>query len=86
MTLSRSSAAAHGYDPGRWGIRCRYRCSQYAERKYPHPDLITAAGLGSGEDFGLHTADALCAIAANAAPFADAGFDIATSNAVLERR
>lgn len=56
------------------------------ERKYPHPDLITAAGLGSGEDFrAAYPLTRYVQIAANAPlPFADMSFDIATSNAVLE--
>lgn len=56
------------------------------ERKYPHPDLITAAGLGSGEDFrAAYPQTRYVQIAANEPlPFADRSFDIATSNAVLE--
>lgn len=56
------------------------------ERKYPHPDLITAAGLGAGEDFrAAYPLTHYVQIAANKPlPFADNKFDIATSNAVLE--
>jgi len=56
------------------------------ERKYPHPDRITAAGLGSGEDFQAAFAQTqYVRIAANQRlPFADRQFDVATSNAVLE--
>lgn len=56
------------------------------ERKYPHPERITAAGLGSGEDFrAAYPRTEYVRIAANARlPFADGAFDIATSNAVLE--
>jgi Methyltransferase domain len=56
------------------------------ERKYPHPDRIVAAGLGSGEDFrAAYPLTRYVQIAPNAVlPFADRQFDIATSNAVLE--
>jgi hypothetical protein len=56
------------------------------ERKYPYPDKITAAGLGSAEDFRA-TFPAVCyvRIAPNRPlPFKDGAFDIATANAVLE--
>ena len=57
------------------------------ERKYPHPDRITALGLGEGTDFcAAFPAVAYRRIAANEVlPFADGSFAIATSNAVLER-
>ncbi len=56
------------------------------ERKYPFAELITAVGLGSGEDFrAAYPLTAYKQIAANQRlPFADRQFDIATSNAVLE--
>ena len=56
------------------------------ERKYPFAELITAVGLGSGEDFrAAYPQTAYKQIAANQRlPFADRQFDIATSNAVLE--
>ena len=56
------------------------------ERKYPHPDRITALGLGEGTDFcAAFPAVAYRRIAANEAlPFADRSFAVATSNAVLE--
>jgi methyltransferase family protein len=56
------------------------------ERKYPHPDCITAAGLGAGDDFrAAFPAVTYRRIEANRPlPFADRTFDIATSNAVLE--
>ena len=56
------------------------------ERKYPHPDRITAAGLGEGEAFRPPIRrSAYRRIEANRPlPFADQAFDIAVSNAVLE--
>jgi hypothetical protein len=56
------------------------------ERKYPHPDRITALGLGEGTDFrAAFPAVTYRRIAANQSlPFADKSFAIATSNAVLE--
>jgi hypothetical protein len=56
------------------------------ERKYPHPDRITALGLGEGTDFrAAFPAVAYHRIPANQTlPFVDKSFAIATSNAVLE--
>jgi hypothetical protein len=56
------------------------------ERKYPHPERITALGLGEGADFrAAFPAVAYRRIAANRSlPFADRSYAIATSNAVLE--
>ena len=56
------------------------------ERKYPHPEKITAAGLGEADDFKkAFPAVTYVRIEANARlPFADRAFDVATSNAVLE--
>ncbi len=56
------------------------------ERKYPHPERITALGLGEGKDFcAAFPAVAYRRIAADQSlPFADRSFAIATSNAVLE--
>ena len=56
------------------------------ERKYPHPERITALGLGEGTDFrAAFPAVAYRSIAANQPlPVADKSFAIATSNAVLE--
>jgi len=56
------------------------------ERKYPHPERITAAGLGTAEDFRHAFPDVTYVqIEANRRlPFADRTFDMATSNAVLE--
>jgi hypothetical protein len=56
------------------------------ERKYPHPERITAAGLGVADDFrNAFPAVTYVRIEANKPlPFADREFDIATSNAVLE--
>jgi hypothetical protein len=56
------------------------------ERKYPYPEMITAVGLGTGEDFrAAYPRTRYAQIAANQRlPFADQQFDIATSNAVLE--
>lgn len=56
------------------------------ERKYPHPDRITAAGLGEGHEFSAaFPRVAYRRIEANRPlPFADKAFDIAVSNAVLE--
>jgi len=56
------------------------------ERKYPHPAMITAVGLGAGAKFQAefphltYRADR----AEPALPFADGAFDLAVSNAVLE--
>jgi SAM-dependent methyltransferase len=56
------------------------------ERKYPHPERVTAAGLGAADDFRkAFPAVTYVRIEANRPlPFADKAFDIATSNAVLE--
>jgi Methyltransferase domain len=56
------------------------------ERKYPHPERITAAGLSVADDFrAAFPAVTYVRIEANKPlPFADQAFDIATSNAVLE--
>jgi hypothetical protein len=56
------------------------------ERSYPHPERITALGLGGGEDFrAAFPATAYRRIEPNAPlPFADKSFAIAASNAVLE--
>jgi hypothetical protein len=56
------------------------------ERNYPHPERITALGLGDGEDFrAAFPATAYRRIeASQAMPFADKSFAIAASNAVLE--
>ncbi len=56
------------------------------ERLYPHPERITAVGLGRAEAFrAAHPAVAYRQVAADCRlPFPDARFDIATSNAVLE--
>jgi hypothetical protein len=56
------------------------------ERKYPHPDRITAAGLGEGQAFkAAYPHAAYRRIEANRPlPFADKAFDLAVSNAVLE--
>jgi hypothetical protein len=56
------------------------------ERKYPHLNRITAAGLGEGDAFtAAFPAVTYRKIEANRPlPFADKAFDIAVSNAVLE--
>jgi hypothetical protein len=56
------------------------------ERKYPYPDRITAAGLSSAREFrDAFPQVTYTRIEANRPlPFADAAFEIATSNAVLE--
>jgi SAM-dependent methyltransferase len=56
------------------------------ERKYPHPERITAAGLGEGGAFrAAYPKVTYRRIEANRPlPFADRAFDVATSNAVLE--
>jgi hypothetical protein len=56
------------------------------ERKYPHPDRITALGLGEGAEFrAAFPKTAYIRIEPNQRlPFADKSFTIATSNAVLE--
>jgi hypothetical protein len=56
------------------------------ERNYPHPERITALGLGGGEEFrAAFPATAYRRIEPNQPmPFADKSFAIAASNAVLE--
>jgi hypothetical protein len=56
------------------------------ERLYPHPDRVTAVGLGAGDAFRTtFPAIAYRQVAPNRPlPFADGSFAIATSNAVLE--
>ena len=56
------------------------------ERKYPHPERITAAGLGDGVAFrAAYPKVVYRRIKANRPlPFADKAFDVAVSNAVLE--
>ena len=56
------------------------------ERKFPHPERITALGLGEGEEFrAAFPQTAYVRIEPNQRlPFADKSFTIATSNAVLE--
>lgn len=56
------------------------------ERNDPHPERITAAGLGEAADFrAAFPKIAYVRIDANAPlPFADGQFDVAASNAVLE--
>src|SRR3569833_2359909 len=56
------------------------------ERKYPHPERITAVGLGDGRAFrAAYPKVVYRRIKANRPlPFADKAFDVAVSNAVLE--
>lgn len=56
------------------------------ERKYPHPERITAVGLGDGVAFrAAYPKVVYRRIKANRPlPFADKAFDVAVSNAVLE--
>lgn len=56
------------------------------ERLYPHPEKVTACGLGAAADFANgFPGIAYVRIEPNRPlPFADGAFDIATSNAVLE--
>jgi SAM-dependent methyltransferase len=56
------------------------------ERKYPHPERITAVGLGDGQAFrAAYPKVVYRRIKANRPlPFADKAFDVAVSNAVLE--
>ncbi len=60
--------------------------ANHLERMYPHPERITAAGLGEGTAFrATFPRTAYTRIEAGAKlPFADQSFDIAASNAVLE--
>ena len=56
------------------------------ERHYPHPEQITAAGLGDGNEFRA-AFPRVCyqrIVANERLPFADSMFAIASSNAVLE--
>jgi len=56
------------------------------EQLYPHPDRITAAGLGAGEDFSsaYPLVTYIRITAGSPLPFGDQSFDIAVANAVLE--
>lgn len=56
------------------------------ERLYPHPENITAAGLGEGSDFraAYPRVSYRRIVAGEPLPFADGAFDIAVSNAVIE--
>ncbi len=56
------------------------------ERHYPHPERISAAGIGGGEAFRLaYPKVSYTRIEPNARlPFPDDAFDIAVSNAVIE--
>jgi SAM-dependent methyltransferase len=56
------------------------------ERLYPHPQCITAVGLGDGQDFiASFPQISYRQIEPHAAlPFADGAFDVACANAVLE--
>jgi hypothetical protein len=56
------------------------------ERRYPHPERISAAGLGEGADFrAAFPAVRYTQIQPNQAlPYPDDAFDIAVSNAVIE--
>ena len=60
--------------------------ANFLERCYPHPDKITACGLGEGTEFQIaFPAVGYVRIEPNVRlPFDDGSFDIATSNAVLE--
>ncbi len=60
--------------------------SNLLERLYPHPQNITAVGLGEGSDFRDAYPDVAYRriLAGEPLPFADAAFDIAVSNAVVE--
>ena len=60
--------------------------ANFLERCYPHPDKITACGLGEGTEFQIaFPAVNYVRIEPNVRlPFGDGSFDIATSNAVLE--
>jgi hypothetical protein len=62
------------------------RAANALERRYPHPEKLTAAGLGSGEEFraAYPHIEYARVVASRALPFRAAQFDIATSNAVLE--
>jgi hypothetical protein len=56
------------------------------ERKYPHPERITAVGLGAAPAFqaAFPAVTYLQTTPGSPLPFADRQFDIAASNAVLE--
>ena len=60
--------------------------SNMLERKYPHQDRITGAGLWPGDAFiAAYPQASYRQIEANRPlPFADKAFDVAVSNAVLE--
>ncbi len=56
------------------------------EQKYPYPERLVAAGLGSPSDFraAYPNIEYVQIVAGESLPFADRHFDITTSNAVLE--
>ncbi len=56
------------------------------ERRYPHPERITAVGLGTAGPFRAAFPGVTYRqiVAGDPLPFPDRSFDIATSNAVLE--
>jgi len=60
--------------------------ANHLERMYPHPERITAAGLGEGAAFraAFPMVRYVRIEAGKGLPFADREFDIAASNAVLE--
>jgi hypothetical protein len=60
--------------------------ANFLERLYPHPDRITAAGLGEAKEFrkAFPTVNHQQIEPNVPLPFSDKEFDIATSNAVLE--
>lgn len=62
------------------------RAANVLERLYPYQERITAAGLGSGEEFrrAFPKVRYVQIMPSERLPFNDSEFDIATSNAVLE--
>jgi SAM-dependent methyltransferase len=62
------------------------KAANVLERRYPYPDRVTAAGIGTAEEFRetFPRVTYRQIVPNKPLPFPDKSFDIATSNAVLE--